>query len=358
MEQTLQLNLPGRLGDPDRDILNDPRLDPRIKAALEVAPPFGGDDALVPAAPSYEEALAFCAAFEEASAQAHPIMRSAMPDFPNVSCETVEVQGVDDNPIQLYIHRPNDVQGLRPCVVHTHGGGMVLMTAQDPMFVRWRNYLASMGLIVIGVEFRNGGGVLGNHPFPAGLNDCVTATQWVIEQQAALGISHLIISGESGGGNLSIATTLKAHQEGWSNQIAGVFAMCPYISGAYATPPAQLLSLQENDGYMLDCQTMAVMAKVYDPNGQFGDDALAWPLAAAVEQLRGLPPHIVSVNELDPLRDEGLQFARKLMQAGVSVVARTVHGTPHAGDLSFPDLTPDLYRDTADAVVGFVNRLE
>ncbi|GIS21067.1 MAG: hypothetical protein CM15mP120_29830 [Pseudomonadota bacterium] len=66
------------------------------------------------------------------------------------------IKGVDDNDITLYIHQPADRAGPLPCLVHTHGGGMVLMTAADPVFVRWRNTLASMGLVVVGVEFRNG----------------------------------------------------------------------------------------------------------------------------------------------------------------------------------------------------------
>ena len=65
---------------------------------------------------------------------------------------------------------------------------MVLMTAADPNFVRWRKSIAATGLVVVGVEFRNGGGKLGNHPFPAGLNDCASGLRWVHENRAALGI--------------------------------------------------------------------------------------------------------------------------------------------------------------------------
>ena len=234
---------------------------------------------------------------------------------------------------------------------------MVLMTAADPGFVRWRKLLASMGALVVGVEFRNGGGRLGNHPFPAGLNDCVQATRWVLDNKQALNVSHVIISGESGGGNLSIATTLQAKREGWSDQIAGVFAMCPYISGAYAEPPPELLSLIENDGYMLNGDMMGALVTVYDPEHIHTANPLAWPLQAEVTELKGLPPHVISVNELDPLRDEGLAFYRKLMAAGVSAVARTVHGTPHAGDVTFPDVTPDLTMDTAEAIFGFIKRV-
>jgi len=105
-------------------------------------------------------------------------MEDAMPNYDNVINTVETIKGADGNDITLYVHAPTDTSKSGPCVVHTHGGGMVLMTAADPGFVRWRNDLASAGLRVIGVEFRNGGGKLGNHPFPAGLNDCAAAVNW------------------------------------------------------------------------------------------------------------------------------------------------------------------------------------
>ena len=231
------------------------------------------------------------------------------------------------------------------------------MGATDPMFVRWRGALADLGVVVIGVEFRNGGGRLGNHPFPAGLNDCASAVQWADLNRDELGISTIVISGESGGGNLSLATALKANQEGWIDKIDGVYACCPYICGQYGDPPKTLLSLDENDGYMLSCRQMAALVKVYDPTNEHGTNPLAWPYHAQGTDLEGLPPHVISVNELDPLRDEGLTYYRKLLYAGVSAFGRTVHGTPHAGDMGYPDITPEIYRDTLASIHGFISAL-
>ncbi len=348
---------PGRIGDPDSTLITDPRLDPRIAAAFALAaelapgvepPPIGAD---------YEACLAYCAAFEAASAAQHELAEQMMPDFPTVVVSTEVIRSVDGNDITLHIHRPVQQQADAPCVVHTHGGGMVLMTAQDPGFRRWRSSLAEQGLVVVGVEFRNGGGSLGNHPFPAGLNDCASAVQWVHANKAALNVKTIVISGESGGGNLAIATTLKAKQEGWGSQIDGVYAMCPYISGMYAEPPEWLPSLQENEGYLLDGAMMSALVKVYDPEVEHSSNPLAWPLQASQDTLMGLPPHVVSVNELDPLRDEGLCFYRNLLGAGVSAVARTVHGTPHAGDGTFPDIVPDIYAETIGSISQFAHRL-
>jgi len=352
-------NLPGRLGNPNMDIKDDPRADPRMVAAmgligLDVAP----EQAPVNRSSPLEDILAFCLESEAGFNELGTALTSATPPVENVMSYTEVIQGVDGNDINLYIHTPTDIEGPVPGVVHTHGGGMVMLQASNVGYQRWRNELAATGLIVIGVEFRNGGGVLGPHPFPAGLNDCATATQWAIANSESLGISKVVISGESGGGNLSIATTLKAKQEGWLDGIAGIYAQCPYISNLYHDPPPDLLSLVENDNYLLNVGSqMATISVPYDPDGANATNPLAWPYHAEIADLEGLPPFVISVNELDPLRDEGLAFYRKLVRAGVSAVSRTVNGTCHAGDCLFLDAMPDVYRATQRDIKGFAESL-
>ncbi len=350
-------HLPGRLGNPNETLETDGRAHPKIIEAVAAVGGFGEGIPQIGPNASYEECLAYCLSFEQVSAQKDPELLANLPVLESVSTTSEVIPGPDGYDIHLYIHKPKQSDGPIPCIVHTHGGGMVLMGATDPMFIRFRDSLAATGMVVVGVEFRNGGGRLGNHPYPAGLNDCSAAAQWVFANKEQLGISSVVISGESGGGNLAIATTLKAKHDGWVDQIDGVYAMCPYISGAYANPPAELLSLYENDGYMMDCAMMATLVKVYDPTGDNSTNPLAWPYHAKISELEGLPPHVISVNELDPLRDEGLVYYRKLLAAGVPAVGRTVHGTPHAGDQSFPDVTPEIYDDTVRSICGFANSL-
>ena len=70
-----------------------------------------------------------------------------------------------------------------------------------------------------------------------------------------------------------------------------------------------------------------------------------------------MPPHVVSMNELDPLRDEGIVFLRKLQAANVSAVGRVILGTSHAADVSMPDVVPDIYQDSARSLFGFAKSL-
>lgn len=350
--------LPGRLGNPDSEIKSDPRADPRMVAAmaalgLDVRPP----QTPVTAASSIDDILVHCAEAEAGFGALGSVLGANTPPTPGVTSYTEVIKGVDGNDINLYIHKPESADGPIPCVVHTHGGGMVILQAADVGYQRWRDELAATGMVVVGVEFRNGGGALGPHPFPAGLNDCASGAKWVIENKDALGVSKVIISGESGGGNLAIATTLKAKQDGWLAGIAGVYAQCPYISNGYADPPDELTSLTENDGYFLAIDNMGALAKAYDPEGSNASNPLAWPYFAKAADVEGLPPHVISVNQLDPLRDEGLAYYRTLLDGGVSAVSRTVNGTCHAGDCLFLDAMPDVFHATIRDIKGFADSL-
>ena len=125
----------------------------------------------------------------------------------------------------------------------------------------------------------------------------------------------------------------------------------------HATKAPELPSLFENDGYFLDGTLMTVMARLYDPTGDNARNPLAWPYHASPSDLEGLPPHVISVNELDPLRDEGLAYYRKLLDAGVSAVGRTVNGTCHAGDVMFGGAMPDVHEATIRDIKGFADSL-
>ena len=112
-------------------------------------------------------------------------------------------------------------------------------------------------------------------------------------------------------------------------------------------------SLTENDEYFLQVENMAALAKVYPQS----HDPLAWPYWATEEQVKGLPPMIISVNELDPLRDEGLQFARKCARAGNNVYSKVIGGTCHGTDMMCEGLAPQIYHGSLREIVGFANEV-
>src|SRR4051812_21258480 len=320
--------LPGRLGNPEMTLADDPRADPRMIAALA---PLGIGGPVEPFPLTVDHPLEDLHAYADEGEQGFGAMGDVLLqglDPVTGVTRTVEViPGVDGNDITLYISRPEASDGALPGILHIHGGGMVFLEAAAGNYQRWRDELAVTGLVVVGVEFRNASGKHGPYPFPAGLNDCSSALQWMHDHRSDLGIDKIVVSGESGGGNLTLATTLKAKRDGKLDQIDGVYAQCPYISGVWVDPPTHLASLTENDRYFIDCELMSVLVRLYDPDGANATNPLAWPLNAGPEDLSGLPPHVISVNQLDPLRDEGLAYYVKLAAAGVTVNSRTVNGT-------------------------------
>jgi acetyl esterase len=336
----------------------DPRTDPRIVAVLAR---YGlADD--VPRPPvSLTAALSarrdFCARAESELESLLSALISDLPPIAEATRETITIPAHDGEPLTLHVHRPRTGETPLPCVVQLHGGGMVMLRAADPTYLRWRDALAATGIVVVGVEFRNAAGLLGPHPFPTGLDDCTTATQWTAAHLRDLGASHLIVSGDSGGGNLTLALAHRARRDGWLNLIAGCYAQCPFISGAWDAPPADLRSLYDFDGYFATRAVYSLFKSVYDPGAGNEHDPTCWPLAAQLEDLAGLPPHVISVNELDLLRDEGLMYYRRLCQAGVPAVGRVLTGTCHDADVVLGAAVPDVQSAGLRDISGFARSL-
>lgn len=338
-----------------RALADEPRADPRMVAALE---PFGMDQpAALPPLDHHaplEDVVAFCRGAEEGFEGLFAALYQGLERLDGVTREVRTIPGADGHDITLHIHRPDRVTGPLPGVLHLHGGGMVMLSTDGACYARWRDEVAATGHVVIGVDFRNA--VSGSHdPYPAGLDDAVAGLRFIHANREDLGISHLVVQGESGGGNLSLALTQRAAAEdGLADAIAGTYAMCPYISNRWAERPDDFPSHTENDGYFLACDMLAVLGVAYDPTGEGLTDPRCWPASASPADLAGLPPHRISVNELDPLRDEGLAYYRSLMAAGVPATARVVSGTCHAGDMIFRAAMPDVYANTMADIAWFI----
>ena len=142
----------------------------------------------------------------------------------------------DGNSINVQFIRPDDEETY-PCVYYIHGGGMRTMSCFDGNYRAWGRIIAAKGLAVAMVDFRNSiepSSVPEVAPFPAGLNDCVSGFHWVRDNAQTLGIDpgQIVIAGESGGGNLSIATTMKLVKEGQGDlvKICALPIYCGYLA--------------------------------------------------------------------------------------------------------------------------------
>ena len=339
-------------------ISNDPRIDPRIKAlfggmtlATGRAPrPNATRDDLVAAANSAEAVQsrqALTAFLQMADTEA------VAPSTGLSVTEHTFTSTPDGNTVRVRFIRP-DSADLLPCVYYIHGGGMQTMSCYDGNYRAWGRILAAQGIAVAMVDFRNAltpSSAPEVAPFPAGLNDCVSGVKWLVSSAAELRVDarHIIVAGESGGGNLTLATGLKLKQDGDLGLIRGLYALCPYILGQW--PDARSPSSFENNGILLDLAN-DIGRIAYGIDAFERRDPLAWPGFATEADVQGLVPVMISVNECDPLRDEGIEFYRLLLRAGVPAQCRQVMGTIHGSEI-FPMTSPDISRETAASIAHF-----
>jgi acetyl esterase len=337
-------------------LANDPRIDPRIRAILG-AIPMGealGDvvnrEALLAEVNSPEAIAAETAML----AMFDMIDSEEVASFAGLHMRTERfVSSPDGNVINIELIRPKGDAAL-PCIYYIHGGGMQSLSCYTGMYRAWGRILAAQGVAVAMVDFRNAlrpSSAPEVAPFPAGLNDCVSGLRWLHGNAATLGIdpTRIVVAGESGGGNLSLATGMQLLRDGDINLVKGVYAMCPYIAGQWPLP--QYPSSTENNGIFLDLHNNRG-AMAYGIENFESSNPLAWPSFATVEDVKGLPPTVISVNECDPLRDEGVHFFRLLLEAGVNARGREVLGTTHGIEI-FAICCPDISRDTARDIATF-----
>ena len=335
------------------DITTDIRLDPRLQGILEAIPhvtlhDVGSREELITEA-NTPEALAGRDAF----GVFHDLCDESAPSDGLAVSTAQFVSPPDGNSVNLQIIRPDADERLA-CVYYIHGGGMATMSCFDGMYRGWGKHIAANGVAVVMVDFRNclvASSVPEVAPFPAGLNDCVSGLRWVVSHADDLNIdpARIVVAGESGGGNLTLATGLTLRRDGDLGLIKGLYALCPYIAGQW--PTAECPSSVENEGILLH---------LHNNRGRMGygmeafaeRNPLAWPSFASVEDVAGFPATVISVNECDPLRDEGINFYRLLLSAGVAARCRQIMGTMHGTEI-FAIACPEISRDAARDIAAF-----
>ena len=319
-------------------IKNDLRIDKRIRAVFgeiefdSVTSSSGNTREEILAEQETEEALQGRAVMEMINNSPH--YKEAVPETGLVTSTKEFISEPDKNTIKIQYIRPDTDEEL-PCVYYIHGGGMMVSSCFDELYAAWGRCIARQGVAVAMVDFRNAmwpSSAPEIEPFPAGLNDCVSGLKWVHANAKELNIDKdkIIVAGESGGGNLPIATSLKLKQDGDIELIKGLYALCPYIAGHWPLPENP--SSVENEGILLALHSeheYSHGAIIYGLEAYKKKDPLAWPSFATEEDVKGLPKTYIIVNELDPLRDEGKKYSEKLLEAGNQVTYKEYSGYIH-----------------------------
>jgi acetyl esterase len=250
--------------------------------------------------------------------------RSQMPAFEPPATLDITNRSIPGPPgdpdVEVCVIRPRDNRTDRPAIVWIHGGGFVLGDVEGDMPLA-TGLAADTGAVVVSVEYR----LAPEHPFPAPVEDCYAALKWTAEHAGELGLDpgRLAVGGLSAGGGLAAAVALLARDRGGP-------ALCfqlldiPEVDDRLSTPSRK----QFTDTPLWHHPNAILSWEAYlgpDHDGEVSPYAAP----ARATDLSGLPPAYVVTCEFDPLRDEGIEYAQRLVQAGVPTELHLFPGTFH-----------------------------
>ena len=222
-----------------------------------------------------------------------------------------------DGGLDVRIYRPLERAEPSPALVYFHGGGWVVGSLDTHDGIA-RALARGSGRVVLAVDYR----LAPEHPFPAGLQDAWSATCWVLDRVAELGLDpdRIAVCGDSSGATLAAVVARRAHDSG--TQLEAQALICPALDHSFDTGSYELFA----EGYGLTRAAMRWYWAQY-LGGDDGGSSDASPLRAT--DLAALPSAVVLIAGCDPLRDEGLAYAQKLERAGVQVTVLRYDGMIH-----------------------------
>jgi acetyl esterase len=274
-----------------------PNLDPDLAPMLELLPDLGDslDD------------------LEGARAMLSALAGGPAADSAGVAVEDLPLAAYD-SPASVRVFRPDGLDGPLPGLLHLHGGGFCLGSV-DLEHAVCVDLARELGAVVVSVEYR----LAPEHPYPAPLDDCYAGLR-LLAGLDGVDPARIAVHGQSAGGGLAAAVALLARDRGGP-------ALClqsldvPELDDRLETP-----SMRAGDAMPLWSRGQGIRSWELYLGGRPADGYAA---PARTEDLAGLPPAYVVTCELDPLRDEGIAYAQRLLAAGVSVELHQYAGTFH-----------------------------
>ncbi|KAI6080901.1 alpha/beta hydrolase domain protein [Hypoxylon rubiginosum] len=257
--------------------------------------------------------------------------------------EELSIASPDGNTILLSIFRPvsclaetGPARSSLPCIVWIHGGGMLLTNR----FVGVKTPLAwakLCGAVVVSVEYR----VAPAHPAPAAVEDCYTAVAWVCDRNNAerigVDVTRVLVTGVSAGGGLAAGVSLMARDRALVGgpRICGLVLMCPMLNDRVDDTSKALFGGSSAAIWSAETNEMAWKAILGD---RYGDDSVSpYEVPGRATDLSGLPPTYIDVASVELFRNQCIQYAARLWDAGCQVDLHVWAGGFHGFNVLVPN---------------------
>jgi acetyl esterase/lipase len=286
-------------------------IDPELRPFIELLPPVDVED------------------LEGARARTLELTRAinASVDVAGIVSSDHLVPGPDDGAdvlVRVYAPDGPSPAGGRPALLDIHGGGFTSGSIEME-----HGFCASvvrrLGIVAATVEYR----LAPEHPFPAGIEDCYAALRWLHEAAGELEVdrTRVGVAGQSAGGGLAAGTALLARDRG-DPPLCFQFLGIPELDHRLET--ASMSAFIDTPMWSRP-QAIVSWERYLGPD--HAGDVSPYASPAIAPDLNELPPAYVTTMEFDPLRDEGILYALRLMEAGVHVELHSYPGTFHGSSL-------------------------
>lgn len=257
--------------------------------------------------------------------------KTVISEFDEIETSEFLIPGFENNPeVRILVYTPKNIEGKLPAFFHIHGGGYVLGT---PEMVEGRNKLLALEVecVVISVDYR----LAPETPYPGPIEDCYTALNWVHLNAEKLSINpnEIAIGGESAGGGLAACLAILARDRG---EIPILFQLLIY-------------PMLDDRTCVLENPNSVYGGYVWTPaSNYFGWESMlghapglenidSYVAAAREEDLSSLPPAYITVGSVELFFEENIEYARRLMAAGVITELHVTPGAFHAFDSILPE---------------------
>lgn len=249
-----------------------------------------------------------------------------------------------DHKLRLLILRPAHMKsGPAPGVLWIHGGGFQSGSSREVYVTRALSLVVKFGMILVAPDYR----LSRKHPYPAGLQDCYAALVWLKDHACELGIrsDQIMIGGESAGGGLTAALCMLARDRKTVN-VAFQMPLYPMLDDRDTD------SSRDNHARNWNTKRNHKAWKRYLRDA-YGTEIVSYYAAPArCTDYRGLPPCYTYVGDIEPFRDETLEYVKNLQKAGIRAEADVYPDWFHAYDVLVP-----AARESRDAIARFEEKV-